>query len=112
MLLNPSVTFALSVHFTNKHLLNYFINSALSIVYEMLHLAKKLIFSSQLNMKRQLDIAIISDVHLGTYGCHAMELLSHLKSIKLNMLILNGDFIDIWQFKKSFFPKEYVNDEV
>lgn len=59
-------------------------------------------------MKRELDIAIISDVHLGTYGCHAKELLNYLKSIRPNLLILNGDFIDIWQFKKSYFPKEHV----
>lgn len=56
-------------------------------------------------MKRELDIVVISDVHLGTYGCHAKELLTYLKSIKPENLILNGDFIDIWQFKKKQFPK-------
>ncbi len=59
-------------------------------------------------MKRELDIAIISDVHLGTYGCHAQELLNYLKSIKPSVLILNGDFIDIWQFRKNYFPKVHV----
>jgi len=59
-------------------------------------------------MKREVDIVILSDVHLGTYGCHAKELLNYLKSIKVDTLILNGDFIDMWQFKKSFFPKEHV----
>ncbi|MEZ4953273.1 MAG: UDP-2,3-diacylglucosamine diphosphatase [Saprospiraceae bacterium] len=59
-------------------------------------------------MKREIEIAIISDVHLGTYGCHAKELLNYLKSIKPNVLILNGDFIDIWQFKKNYFPKEHI----
>ncbi len=59
-------------------------------------------------MKRELEIAIISDVHLGTYGCHAKELLNYLKSIKPDILILNGDFIDIWQFKKNYFPKEHI----
>ncbi len=59
-------------------------------------------------MKKELDIVIISDVHLGTYGCHAKELLNYLKSIKPTVLILNGDFIDIWQFKKNYFPKEHV----
>jgi len=59
-------------------------------------------------MKREVDIVILSDVHLGTYGCHAKELLNYLKSVKVNTLILNGDFIDMWQFKKSFFPKEHV----
>jgi UDP-2,3-diacylglucosamine pyrophosphatase LpxH len=59
-------------------------------------------------MKRKIDIAVISDVHLGTRGCHAKELLNYLKSIKPNTLILNGDFIDMWHFKKSFFPKEHL----
>ncbi len=59
-------------------------------------------------MKRELDIVIISDVHLGTYGCHAKELLRYLKSIKVGTLILNGDFIDIWQFRKRYFPKEHM----
>lgn len=58
--------------------------------------------------KRELDIAIISDVHLGTYGCHAKELLKYLKSIKPKMLILNGDIIDIWQFSKSYFPEDHT----
>ncbi len=58
--------------------------------------------------KREIDIAVISDVHLGTYGCHAKELLTYLKSIKPKMLILNGDIIDIWQFSKSYFPEEHT----
>lgn len=59
-------------------------------------------------MKRELDIVIISDVHLGTYGCHAKELLQYLKNVKVKTLILNGDFIDIWQFRKRYFPKEHM----
>lgn len=59
-------------------------------------------------MKRELDIVIISDVHLGTYGCHAKELLNYLKHIKVKTLILNGDFIDMWQFKKRYFPKDHM----
>ena len=58
--------------------------------------------------KREVDIAIISDVHLGTYGCHAKELLKYLKSIKPKMLILNGDIIDIWQFSKSYWPEAHM----
>jgi UDP-2,3-diacylglucosamine pyrophosphatase LpxH len=59
-------------------------------------------------MKRKLDIAVVSDVHLGTHGCHANELLNYLKSIKPDILVLNGDIVDMWQFKKSFFPKEHT----
>lgn len=59
-------------------------------------------------MKRAIDIAIISDIHLGTYGCHARELHNYLKSIQPRTLVLNGDIIDIWNFKKSYFPKEHM----
>lgn len=59
-------------------------------------------------MKRKLDIAVISDIHLGTYGCHAKELLNYLKSIQPRTLILNGDIFDIWYFKKSYFPKDHL----
>lgn len=59
-------------------------------------------------MKRAIDIVILSDVHLGTYGCHARELLQYLRSIRPGTLILNGDFIDMWQFNKSYFPKEHL----
>src|SRR5260370_23279275 len=58
--------------------------------------------------KREVDIVVISDVHLGTYGCHAKELLKYLKSIKPKILILNGDIIDIWQFSKSYWPEPHM----
>ena len=38
-------------------------------------------------MKRELDIVVISDVHLGTYGCHARELNNYLKSIEPRTLV-------------------------
>lgn len=59
-------------------------------------------------MKRNVEIVIISDVHLGTYGCKAKELLRYLNAIRPKTLILNGDIIDIWQFKKSYFPKSHL----
>ena len=58
--------------------------------------------------QRRLDIVVISDVHLATYGCHAKELLRYLKSIKPKTLILNGDFVDIWQFNKRYWPKSHM----
>ncbi len=58
--------------------------------------------------KRELDIVVISDVHLGTYGCQAKELLKYLKSIKPKMLVLNGDIIDIWQFSKRYWPESHM----
>jgi len=58
--------------------------------------------------KREVDLVVISDVHLGTYGCHAQELLKYLKSIKPKKVILNGDIIDIWQFNKRYWPKSHM----
>jgi UDP-2,3-diacylglucosamine pyrophosphatase LpxH len=58
--------------------------------------------------KRNVDVVVLSDVHLGTYGCHATELLNYLATIKPKTLILNGDIIDIWQFRKSYFPKTHL----
>ena len=54
--------------------------------------------------KRKIDLAVISDVHLGTYGCHAQELLAYLSSIEPGILVLNGDIFDVWQFDKRYFP--------
>jgi len=58
--------------------------------------------------KREVELVVISDVHLGTYGCHAEELLRYLKTIKTKRLILNGDIIDIWQFSKRYWPKSHM----
>jgi UDP-2,3-diacylglucosamine pyrophosphatase LpxH len=58
--------------------------------------------------KRKVELVVISDVHLGTYGCHAKELLHYLSSIKPKILILNGDIVDIWQFRKSYFPQNHL----
>ncbi len=58
--------------------------------------------------KRRVDIVVISDVHLGTFGCRAKELLLYLKSIQPKVVVLNGDIIDIWQFNKRYFPKSHT----
>ncbi|MBL0356193.1 MAG: UDP-2,3-diacylglucosamine diphosphatase [Chitinophagaceae bacterium] len=58
--------------------------------------------------KRKIDILVLSDIHLGTYGCHAKELLHYLKTVKPKTVILNGDIIDIWQFSKHYWPKSHM----
>lgn len=58
--------------------------------------------------KREVEIVVISDVHLGTYGCHAKDLLRYLKSIQPGMLILNGDIVDVWQFSKNYWPQSHM----
>lgn len=59
-------------------------------------------------IKRKLEIVVISDVHLGTNGCHAKKLLNYLNCITPKKLILNGDIIDAWQFNKQYFPKQHL----
>ncbi|MES2747550.1 MAG: UDP-2,3-diacylglucosamine diphosphatase [Bacteroidota bacterium] len=59
--------------------------------------------------KRKVEVVVISDLHLGTFGCHAKELVHYLSSIKPKILVLNGDIIDIWQFRKSYFPSHHLN---
>jgi|ERR1043165_603908 UDP-2,3-diacylglucosamine pyrophosphatase LpxH len=57
--------------------------------------------------KRKLKLAVISDVHLGFIGCKAKELNRYLESIEPETLIINGDLIDIWQFRSYYFPKSH-----
>ncbi len=52
-------------------------------------------------MKIQCKTIVISDVHLGTKGSKAKELVRFLKQYTCENLILNGDIIDGWQLKKS-----------
>jgi len=58
--------------------------------------------------RRKVDVVVVSDVHLGTYGCHAAELLRYLKSVRPKVLVLNGDIVDIWQFSKSYWPAAHM----
>ena len=60
------------------------------------------------NNRRKIELVCISDVHLGTFGCKAKELNRYLKSIDPEILILNGDIIDIWQFSKNYWPNSHM----
>lgn len=58
--------------------------------------------------KREVELVVLSDIHLGTYGCRSEELLRYLKTIKPKKIILNGDIIDMWQFSKRYWPKSHM----
>lgn len=58
--------------------------------------------------KRKVEVLVLSDIHLGTYGCQAKELLKYLKSIKPEIVVLNGDIVDIWQFSKRYWPNSHM----
>ena len=57
---------------------------------------------------RELDISVISDVHLATMASKAKHLLKYLKSIQPKILVLNGDIIDSWRFSRNYFPKAHM----
>ena len=61
-----------------------------------------------IDAKRKVKVAVISDVHLGFIGCKAKELNKYLSSIEPEILIINGDLIDIWQFRSYYFPKSHT----
>lgn len=61
-----------------------------------------------MKIKRKIELAVISDVHLGTQSCHAKNLLNYLNSIDPKKLILNGDIVDGWHFKNKYFPKSHL----
>lgn len=58
--------------------------------------------------RREVDIAVISDVHLGTPACRAEDLLAYLKSIRPGKLVLNGDIIDMQQFDRRYWPDTHT----
>jgi UDP-2,3-diacylglucosamine pyrophosphatase LpxH len=53
------------------------------------------------NNKVKYRTIVISDVHLGTQGSKAKEIVNFFKQFYCDMLILNGDIIDGWQLKKQ-----------
>ncbi|MFW6043776.1 MAG: UDP-2,3-diacylglucosamine diphosphatase [Marinilabiliaceae bacterium] len=61
-----------------------------------------------MSSKRQLQAAVISDAHLGTYGSKANQLYAYLKTIQPETLVLNGDIIDGWRFSPSYFPTSHL----
>jgi len=59
-------------------------------------------------MARSVDIVVISDVHLGTSACKAAELNAYLKSIDPARVVLCGDIMDFWEFKKGWWPASHT----
>lgn len=57
---------------------------------------------------RELEVAVISDIHLATHACKPKKVLKYLKSIQPKILVLNGDIIDSWRFSRNYFPKQQL----
>lgn len=52
----------------------------------------------------------LSDIHLGTRGCRAEELLSFLKAHTCDTLYLVGDIVDGWRLRQSiYWPQSHTN---
>jgi UDP-2,3-diacylglucosamine pyrophosphatase LpxH len=58
--------------------------------------------------RQKIKAVVISDLHLGTYGCKAPQILDYLKGIDPEILILNGDIVDGWQFSRNYFPPSHL----
>ena len=54
----------------------------------------------------------ISDLHLGTPGCQANELLAFLKAHPSDYLYLVGDIVDGWQLRRRWYWPQAHNDVV
>jgi len=57
---------------------------------------------------REIEVAVISDLHLATHACKPKKILKYLKSIHTSVLVLNGDIIDSWRFSRNYFPKNHL----
>jgi UDP-2,3-diacylglucosamine pyrophosphatase LpxH len=54
----------------------------------------------------------LSDFHLGTRGCQALELLAFLKRYDADQIYLVGDIVDGWALKSSWYWPQAHNDVV
>lgn len=54
-----------------------------------------------MKLKQHFKTIVISDLHLGSSGSKAKEVVKFLSHITCDKLILNGDIIDGWQLKRS-----------
>src|SRR3546814_10371596 len=57
--------------------------------------------------RRNVELIVISDVHLGTFGSQAGKLHEYLRSVHPRTLVLNGDFIDFRQLSSWYWPESH-----
>ncbi len=62
--------------------------------------------------QQRLRAIFISDLHLGTPGCQAQELLAFLKAHPSDYLYLVGDIVDGWQLRRRWYWPQAHNDVV
>ncbi|MBA3685348.1 MAG: UDP-2,3-diacylglucosamine diphosphatase [Planctomycetes bacterium] len=57
---------------------------------------------------RALELLVLSDIHLGTPSCQARSLLRYLDSVRPKRLVLNGDILDLWHIRNSYWPDDHA----
>jgi UDP-2,3-diacylglucosamine pyrophosphatase LpxH len=68
--------------------------------------------NASFSIKRRYRTIWISDIHLGTRGCKADDLLDFLKDTDSETLYLVGDIVDGWRLRKSWYWPQAHNDVV
>jgi UDP-2,3-diacylglucosamine pyrophosphatase LpxH len=68
--------------------------------------------NASLDSKRRYRTIWISDIHLGTRGCKADDLLDFLKNTESETLYLVGDVVDGWRLRRSWYWPQSHNDVV
>ena len=63
-------------------------------------------------MKYDIDTLYLSDVHLGSKGCNAKEVLKTLKNYNAKTLVLVGDFIDGWLLQRRMYWPQSNNNVI
>jgi UDP-2,3-diacylglucosamine pyrophosphatase LpxH len=72
----------------------------------------KLIYSLSIPTMKTYRTGWISDVHLGTRGSRARDLLQFLKENEFETLYLVGDLVDVWALKRGIFWPQEHNDVI
>lgn len=68
--------------------------------------------NAEAGREKRFRTVFISDIHLGTSGCRAAELLEFLRCVESDTLYLVGDIVDGWQLKRRWHWPQAHNDIV
>lgn len=58
--------------------------------------------------RRSVDVAVISDIHLGTPNARTDMLMDYLHRIRPRTLIINGDLCDLGHYWRNHWPAEHL----
>jgi UDP-2,3-diacylglucosamine pyrophosphatase LpxH len=58
---------------------------------------------------REVDLIVLSDVHLGTRSCKADALDAYLAGVRPREVVLNGDILDLREIGKGYWPAAHTS---